>query len=256
MKVIEVENLSFSYDPRVVEPLLKNLNFSVEKGDFLTIVGPNGSGKTTLFKLLTGIIKIQKPSIKVWGRPINSYSRKELVKYISALPSAENLQLSVLRVQDYLELSRYPYLKNFQSLSKRDYSIIENAKKVTQIHRLTHKYLWELSQGELTRVRIARVLAQDSEIIIMDEPTAHLDIDHKLWLLNALRRLKASGKTVITIIHELNLAYRFSDKIMVLDNGLMEFFGRKEELDLKLLERVFHVRIRRWENELFFDEAF
>jgi len=107
MKVIEVKELSFSY-VKSFEPLIKNLSFSVEQGTFLTIVGPNGSGKTTLFRLLTGIIKPEKNRVFVWGRDINTYPRRELVKYISALPSTEIIHNEVLRVDDYLELARYP----------------------------------------------------------------------------------------------------------------------------------------------------
>lgn len=256
MKVIEIDNLTFTYDPRAFEPVLKNLTFSVEQGDFLSIIGPNGSGKTTLFKLITGIIKISKPCIKIWGRSINSFPRKELVKYVAALPSAELIHNQVLKVQDYLELARYPYLKTFQSLSRVDYSVIENAKKITNVQRLSNKYLWELSQGELSRVRIARILAQDAKIIIMDEPTAHLDIDHKLWLLGALRRLKSTGKTVITIVHDINLAYKYSDKILVLNNGALEFFGPRDSLKLDLLESIFNVRIKKCSDDIVFEESF
>lgn len=256
MKVIEIDNLTFTYDPRAFEPVLKNITFSVEQGDFVSIIGPNGSGKTTLFRLMTGILKITKPAIKIWGRAINSYTRKELVRYVSALPSTEIINNQILKVQDYLELARYPYLKPFQSLSKVDYSVIENAKKITNTQRLSGKYLWELSQGELSRVRIARILAQDSRIIIMDEPTAHLDIDHKLWLLGALRRLKSTGKTVITIIHDINLAYKYSDKILILNRGTLEFYGSKDSLKLELLENIFNVRIKKCQDDLLFEESF
>ncbi|MGB9824883.1 MAG: ABC transporter ATP-binding protein [Candidatus Hydrothermia bacterium] len=256
MKVVEVDNLTFTYDPRSFTPVLRDINFNIEQGDFVAIIGPNGSGKTTLFKLLTGIIKIPEPAIKIWGRPINTFPRKDLVQFISALPSTEIIENQVLKVQDYLELARYPYLKNFQSLSKIDYSIIETAKKVTQIQRLSNKYLWEISHGELTRVRIARVLAQDSKIIIMDEPTAHLDVDHKLWLLGTLRRLKSNGKTVVTIIHDVNLAYKYADKLIILNSGAIEFYGSKGDLDLKLLENVFNVRIKKYHDELIFEESF
>jgi iron complex transport system ATP-binding protein len=255
MKVIEVKELSFSY-VKSFEPLIKNLSFSVEQGTFLTIIGPNGSGKTTLFRLLTGIIRPEKNRVFVWGRDINTYPRRELVKYISALPSTEIIHNEVLRVDDYLELARYPYISGFSGLSDVDYSIIETAKKITQIHKLGKKYLWELSQGELARVRIARMIAQDSKIFIMDEPTAHLDIDHKLWFFGALRRMKANGKTIIAIIHDINFAYRFSDELLVLSDGRIEFLGKKEDVDLKLLERVFNVRIKRVNEDLLFEETF
>jgi iron complex transport system ATP-binding protein len=224
MKVIEVKELSFSY-VKSFEPLIKNLSFSVEQGTFLTIVGPNGSGKTTLFRLLTGIIKPEKNRVFVWGRDINTYPRRELVKYISALPSTEIIHNEVLRVDDYLELARYPYISGFSGLSDVDYSIIETAKKITQIHKLGKKYLWELSQGELARVRIARMIAQDSKIFI-------------------------------AIIHDINFAYRFSDELLVLSDGRIEFLGKKEDVDLKLLERVFNVRIKRVNEDLLFEETF
>uniref|UniRef100_A0A7V3ZW39 ABC transporter ATP-binding protein n=1 Tax=candidate division WOR-3 bacterium TaxID=2052148 RepID=A0A7V3ZW39_UNCW3 len=255
MKVIEVKGLSFSY-VRFFEPLIKNISFSVEQGTFLSIIGPNGSGKTTLFRLLTGIIRPKRNTVFVWGRDINSYQRKELVKYISALPSSEIIHNEVLRVDDYLELARYPYISGFGGLRDVDYSIIETAKKITHTHRLGKKYLWELSQGELARVRIARMIAQDSKILIMDEPTAHLDIDHKLWFFGALRRMKANGKTVIAIIHDINFAYKFSDELLVLNDGRIEFHGRKENVDFKLLERVFNVKIKRVNDDLIFEETF
>jgi len=255
MKVIEVKNLSFSYEPSF-EPLIKDLTFSVEKGTFLSIIGPNGSGKTTLFRLLTGLIKPPRNSVYIWRKDINEYQRKELVKYVSALSSAELIYNEVLKVQDYLELARYPYISGLESLKSFDYSVIENTKKITQIEALSNKYLWELSQGELARVRIARVFAQDSKIIIMDEPTAHLDIDHKLWFLGTLRMLKSNEKTVITIVHDVNLAYRFSDELLVLEDGKIVFFGEKEKLDLKLMEKVFNVKIRKVNHDLLFEETF
>ncbi len=256
MKVIEVRNLSFGYEKNAPVPVLKDLNFAVEDGTFLSIIGPNGSGKTTLFRLITGIIKPDPGKVFVWGRDVTHYQRKEFVKYISALPSTEIIHNDVLRVDDYLELARYPYVSGFAGFTEVDYSIIETAKKVAQIQKLGRKYLSELSQGELARVRIARVLAQDSKIIIMDEPTAHLDIDHKLWLLGALRRLKSSGKTIITIIHDVNLAYKYSDEILILDNGEVQFFGKKDDVDLKLMERVFKVKIKKVKEELIFEETF
>ncbi len=256
MKVIEVRNLSFGYEKNAPVPFLKDLNFAVEDGTFLSIIGPNGSGKTTLFRLITGIIKPGRGKVFIWGKDVTHYQRREFVKYISALPSAEIIHNDVLQVDDYLELARYPYVSGFAGFTEVDYSIIETAKKVAQIQKLGRKYLSELSQGELARVRIARVLAQDSKIIIMDEPTAHLDIDHKLWLLGALRRLKSSGKTIITIIHDVNLAYKYSDEILILDNGEIQFFGKKEDADLRLMERVFKVRIKKVKEELIFEETF
>jgi len=251
--IVKARNLRKAYgNVRAVD----GLSLEGKEGEIYGLLGPNGSGKTTIFRLLTGMIKPAKNSVLIWGKDVNDYSRKELVRYVSALPSAEIIHNEVLRVQDYLELARYPYLSVLQSLNKIDYSIIENAKKITQIQRLANKYLWELSQGELARVRIARVLAQDSKIIIMDEPTAHLDIDHKLWFLGALRRLKSSGKTVVTIIHDINLAYRFSDEIMILNEGRIEFLGFKEDIDLRLLEKVFNVKVRKVHNDLLFEETF
>jgi len=252
MKVIEVKDLVFRY-PGNREEIIKGISFQVEQGSFVAVIGPNGAGKSTLYRLILKELIPNSGVIDVWGKRLSEYRQKELAKIISALPSDE-IEDSSLTVDEYLELGRYPHSGIFKSLKKLDYNLIENAKKITDIEKFSRRFLFELSKGELARVRIARTIVQDGGIFLMDEPTAHLDIDHKLWLLSTLRRLKAHLKTIIIILHDVGMAFKYADEILLMDKGEIKYFGKKENLNPGLLEEVFRVKVKMLENNLLFEE--
>ncbi len=241
MKVFEVKNLYFSIKKKIV---LNSISFALEKGKWLLIAGPNGAGKSTLIKITSGVWKKQKGTVKIWGKEIEKYTPKELACKMATLHSVFN-PLYDISVYDYVKLGIYARTGFFSFYSGKNRKDVEFAIDTTEIRPFIKKSIVELSQGELQRVRIAKILAQNPEIMIFDEPLVHLDIKHKIWVLELLARLRASGKTIITVIHDFSIAFPYPDNFLLLKNGETVFQGSRENMEnlVRAFEDTFEVKL-------------
>lgn len=246
--MIRISHLSAGYGEKTV---LQDLTFSIEPGSVTTLVGPNGCGKTTLLRALTGQLSQMAGEISLCGRELSSYSRKELARTVALLPQTRNTP--DLTVEALVEHGRYPHLGFSRRLSEKDRQIVARAMEQTDVAHLARMPLGELSGGQQQRAYIAMALAQDAQIIALDEPTAHLDLQHQFELLELVRRLQAAGKTVVLVLHDLDHALRYSDRLVLLLQGRLVQWGTPRALlDSGALEQVFQVRIRETEGGYLF----
>ncbi|RLF43972.1 MAG: ABC transporter [Thermoplasmata archaeon] len=236
---IKVRNISFAYDS--IEAL-KDVTFEVKK-EILGIIGPNGSGKTTLLKCIAGVLK-SEGAILIDDMQINMLDRKEIAKKMGVVPQATIITFP-LTVLDIVLMGRNPYKKKLEFITEQDIKIAENAMKATGIYHLAHRLVTELSGGELQKVIIARALAQEPEILLLDEPTSHLDVSHQLEILGFIKKLAIEKElTVIAVFHDLNLAANFCDKLMLLNKGKIFAIGNVEEvITSENIRKVYNVNV-------------
>ena len=242
MSNIKLENFSAGYKNKIIIDLI---NLSLNSGEWLGIIGANGSGKSTLIKGICGIIKPQKGKVFLRGKDINNLSNKSISQQISFLPQGINSNLSI-SVSDLVALGRSPY-KNFWDfdLTKNDKSIIEESLKLVEILELKDCLLSEISGGQRQRAFLALALAQETEIIVLDEPTNYLDINHQIKFLQILKDLQLKKNlTIITVLHDLNLCARFSDQIAALKDGLLiEVGDPKDILNKNIIKNIFDINV-------------
>ncbi|TYP98255.1 iron complex transport system ATP-binding protein [Tenacibaculum adriaticum] len=229
--VLKTENLSVGYQQKKQDKVVaKNINVSIEKGKFVALLGKNGVGKSTLLRTLS---KVQKPisgSVYINKKKLSTYTNQELATLLS-LVLTERLPVSQLTVFELIALGRQPYTNWIDTLSEKDIEKIHWAIQLTEIEHLKDRRFYELSDGQLQRVLIARALAQDTEIIILDEPTAHLDIHHTFKVFSLLKNLvETTGKTIVISTHEVNLAIQLADEFILLSDDDTVYNGTSEEL--------------------------
>lgn len=227
---VKVNNICFSYER---EPVLRNISFEVEQGEFVSLIGPNGSGKTTLLKILNRLLIPKKGEVIIFNRNLNSYSLKELAKIIGFVPQ-DNFFPFPYTVMEVVLMGRTPHLRGIGFESKNDIEIAFEVMELTNIKSLADKPVTSLSFGERQMVLIARALAQQPKIILLDEPNAHLDISHQIEIFSLLKVLaKEKNVTVISVSHDLNLVSSYSDKVILLSKGQILAIGK---LDVVLTE--------------------
>ena len=218
--ILKTNNLTIGYQSKKAQTTVaSNINIALKKGELIGLVGGNGIGKSTLLKTLT---KVQNPlqgQVFLNEIDLNSYTNLELAKTLS-LVLTEPIAAKNLTVFELVALGRQPYTNWVGNLSDTDVTIINNAIKQTTIEDLKHKKCFELSDGQLQKVMIARALAQDTDLIILDEPTSHLDMYHKAYILKLLQKLaKDTGKTILFSSHEIDLAIQLCDSMIVMSNN-------------------------------------
>lgn len=230
MAIIEVKDLYFGYrDEKVID----GVSFEIEKGSLVSLIGPNGSGKSTMIKLLNNLYTPWEGTIFIEGKEISSFRRKELARKIALVPQNSSINYE-FTVEEIVLMGRYPHKKRFQREDKEDREIVGKAMKDTNTYHLRDKAITEISGGELQRVIIAKALAQKPSIILLDEPTSHLDLNHQIEILNLLRRLnKEKNTTIIVAIHDINLATMYSDEIFMLSGGKIVDRGTPEKVITK-----------------------
>jgi iron complex transport system ATP-binding protein len=226
-KVIEAEKVCVSYDGFEV---LKDIYLCIHEGDFISILGPNGSGKTTLIRALTGLIKPVKGKVMLHEKPVHMYKRREFARYVSFLPQNPSVTLPFL-VKDIVMMGRFPYLGRFEMEKGSDIEAVEEAMRIMDIHPLAKRHLMELSGGEMKRVFIAQAVAQQSDILFLDEPTANLDINYQLEIFKLLKNFNEQmKKTVVLVTHDINHAARYAKRIILLKDGAIVKIGSAEEI--------------------------
>ncbi len=225
--IIEVENLGFSYTDKSI---LKNLSFTIQEDRFVGVIGPNGAGKTTLLNLLCGILLPETGSVRLAAKPIESYSIRDIAQKI-AVVRQEFVPAFDFTVSDIVSMARTPYLGLFGLLGRQDIEIIDQALESTELTGFTDRTLSSLSAGERQRVFIARALAQNTPILLLDEPTTFLDMKHQVGIYDMLKTAQLEkGKTILAITHDINLAAQYCDEILFFASDGSYQFGRPEEI--------------------------
>ncbi|MER2261354.1 MAG: heme ABC transporter ATP-binding protein [Psychrobacillus sp.] len=240
--MLEIKNISGGYNQKLV---VHDVSFQVSKGEMLGILGPNGSGKSTLLKLMSGILTPSSGEVLIEGKPLKSYSSKELAKRLAVLPQLHNQAFSHT-VRDTVSLGRYPHQTGwFSTWSKEDEVATQEAMRLTAIDKYEKHLLELLSGGEQQRVFVAQALAQQAPILLLDEPTNHLDIAHQKQLLDTIKtQAIEKGITVISIFHDINLASLYCDRLLLMDRGSVKVIGEPHEVVKKsLVERVYEARV-------------
>jgi iron complex transport system ATP-binding protein len=234
---IFTRDLSFSYGS---SPVLKQLSFSIRKGDFFIIIGPNGSGKTTLMKILSGILHAQKGRMEILGRPFGDYTRKALAKTVALVPQMAAMDFP-FTVTELVLMGRSPHLGVLGLEQERDIEIARQAMSFTEVEHLASRKLDELSGGERQRVSIARAICQEPQIILLDEPTASLDLAHQVRVMDLMERLKEEkAVTVVMVSHDVNLAAMYGDDLLLLKDGEIVSIGSPNEvLTYQTLEKTY-----------------
>lgn len=246
--LITINKLCWNYGQVKV---LDDINLTINKNRFYGIIGPNGSGKTTLLKNLSRSLMPQKGAVLLDGADITGFSNKDLARKISYVPQNTHLEFE-FSVMDIVLMGRSSYLKRFQSESRSDIDIAKNAMLITNTWHLREKNIGQISGGEKQRVIIARALAQQAEIMLLDEPVSQLDIQHQIEILDIIKRLTQDKKvTVILSIHDLNLAAQYSDCLILMDKGRVFKRGTPEEIITEEnIRRVYGVKVHIMENPL------
>ena len=246
---ISLQNLSWSYGSQQV---LRHITQEIRGGCFTSILGPNGSGKTTMLKLLMRILIPDHHTVTLDGQDILQYPRRDIAKRIGSVPQSSRAEYPY-RVYDMVLMGRYPHKGRFEGIAKIDHDIVRRALKTTEVYHLRKHSIHEISGGELQRVMISRSLAQEPDILALDEPTSHLDPRHQLSILRLLRTLVLERDiTVMCVLHDLNSAMHFSDRVILLDQGNIAAYGHPEEvLTPASIKRVYGVdtQVRRFDGE-------
>ncbi len=227
MAILEVQDLCAGYGNG---DILKNISFSLNKGEFLSILGRNGAGKSTMIKAIQGLLKNRSGKIQVDGKDLFSLKPRDLARYVAYVPqlSQDSFHFSV---QEIILMGRYIHQGRFAGLSAADRIILTEIMDLTETGFLKEKKIAHLSGGERQRVFIARALAQDTPILFLDEPSAHLDINYQAEIYRILKRLQEEkNKTILSAEHNINLAVPFSQRLLFLVNGRIHSVGPPSEL--------------------------
>lgn len=222
MSLIDIQGISLQYDSL---PVIKRVSVQVEQGEFFVIIGPNGAGKTSLLKALSGLHPLVEGDIQIRQRSIGDYSRKELARTLALVPQQINADFP-FTVAETVLMGRYPHLGLLAVEGKKDLQLAAQAMEFTEINHLAGRRLGQLSGGERQRVIIARAICQQSEILLLDEPTASLDPAHQLRIMDLMERLRHREQiTIVMVSHDLNLASSYADRLLLLKDGEVEKIG-------------------------------
>lgn len=220
--ILDVREVRFSYSGRKV---LDGVTFGVRKGEFLGVLGPNASGKTTLLRCITGTLVPSSGDVVLTGEKVSSLTRRELAKIVSVVPQDGFNQFD-FTVEEFVAMGRLPYLRRFQKEQPEDWAKIRWAMHVTGIANLGSRLITTLSGGERQRATVAKALAQDPQVLALDEPTSHLDINYQIEMLDLIKKLNLErGLTVIAVLHDPNLASTYCDGVVLLSRGSVFAIG-------------------------------
>jgi iron complex transport system ATP-binding protein len=224
--------------------VLRGVDLRVVPGEMVALLGANGSGKTTLLRLVGGALRPQHGQVRVADRPVEQWERNALARRVAVLPQQLDLP-DGFRVAELVEMGRAPHARRLFGSTADDQRAIARALADADALDLADRYPHELSGGERQRALVAMALAQEPELLLLDEPTLHLDLAHQVALLSSIRRLRAQrALTVIAVLHDLNLAAAFAPRVVILDGGIVAADGPASDvLQADLISRVFHVAV-------------
>ncbi len=241
MTMLKIENLTVAYGSRRI---LHSVSLDVETGEIVTLIGPNGAGKSTLIRAVSGVVPIEGGEISIEGQSLRQLSTSERARRLAVVPQARNLP-PAFTVYESILLGRTPYLGWFGRTSPADHERVRNALERTQMLPLAERRVGELSGGEQQRVLLARALAQDTPVMLLDEPITHLDLQHRERLIRLIRDLATHKElAVLMVLHDLNLAAMYADRIALLVEGRLEAMGTPAEvLTESTLQRVYQIAV-------------
>lgn len=238
--MIEMEKISAGYGKNEI---LHDVDFRAAGGEVTTLIGTNGSGKSTLLKVLLGFLDYLEGEIRIDGVSVKSLSRPELARKIAYLPQGKTVP--DVTVERMVLHGRFPYLNYPRRYGKRDRGIAEAAMKEMGITEYAHRQMAELSGGMRQKVYIAMAMAQQAEVIVMDEPTTYLDIGQQLKFAQLMRQLSKKGRTIILVLHDILLALKLSDRIVALREGKIVMSGTPEEvLKTNMIGQLYDVSVK------------
>ncbi|MBN1448884.1 MAG: ABC transporter ATP-binding protein [Bacteroidetes bacterium] len=237
-----LKDVSFAYDSA---PVLDGVSLSIDPGEFIGIVGPNGAGKTTLIRILSGMLAPDAGEALADGSTVARIDTRERARRIALVPQNETVAFP-WSVHAMVLLGRHPHRSGLGFERREDFAAAREAMEAMRIEHLAERSVLDLSGGELHRVLIARALAQQTPVLLLDEPNAHLDLRHQVALFELLSRLHGlEGRTIVIITHDLNLAGMYCDRIVLMDDGRIVAFDVPERvLEEELLMQHFGVPVR------------
>lgn len=248
--MLKLKNISAGYGKKTI---LHNISLSFQPGQIYTILGKNGCGKSTLLKTCADMLSPTQGQILLQEKALTEYPPLERARLISYL--AQHRNTPNITVERLLTHGRHPHMSNLKQMRKEDWDVIDQVMEMMDIQGFRHHLLPSLSGGERQRVYLAMLLAQDTPILLLDEPTTYMDIEYQLSFLEMLKKLKAENKTILMVLHDINHALRISDQIILMDQGqIVSCKTPQETIDEKKLQQVFQIAIQAYgkENASFF----
>lgn len=249
--MLDVKSITAGYGTKTI---LRDVSFHIPEGTVMALIGPNGSGKTTFIRAASGVVPLKSGSVLVNGRDLHQLSSQDRARMIAVLPQARTIP-PAFTAEEVVALGRTPYLNWLGKLSDHDQEVINQALEQTDLLSSRDRNVSELSGGEQQRLFLARALAQEAPLLLMDEPTTHLDLQYQVNLMQRVYQLAhplslAQGigvkpRTVLIAIHDLNLVSRYADLVgLLVDGRLVEFGTPHEVLQPELLGRAYHLSLR------------
>ena len=241
MEVLKTTDLTIGYKSnKQTKIIASDINLTLKSGKLISLIGSNGIGKSTFLKTISGIIPSIKGNVFLNNKSIETYSNNELAESLS-LVLTEKLPTSTLTVYELIALGRQPYTNWLGQLSETDQKQIENALNLTQITHLRDRKYYELSDGQFQKVMIARAIAQDTPFLILDEPSTHLDVFHKVSLFKLLQKVShETNKCVLFSTHDLDLAIQLSDEIIIMKENLFKHNSPDELINQGIFDNFFY----------------
>lgn len=237
MDILTIKDIESGYGEKMI---IKGISFFIEKGEFLGIIGPNGAGKTTLLKTISRAIHPKSGHVLLDGHNVFKMPLREFAKSV-AFVAQDTAVIFPFPALEIVLMGRFPYLRMFQSESKDDLDIVHRALTITDCENFIFSPIDQLSAGERQRVFIAKALAQNPKLILLDEPTSHLDISHQIQILDILKDLAESNNiSIVSVFHDLNLASEYCDRLLLINDGKIFIQGKPDEvLRYEILEEVY-----------------
>ena len=244
---LRVEHVTYRVGERTI---LNNVSLELTGGELVAIVGRNGAGKSTLLHLMTGLLPANEGAITLDGEPLRHLNRKDIARRIALLPQQARMTFG-FPVHDIVRMGRHPHRGRFRAASPHDEALVDEVMQVTGTAPLAQRLITEVSGGERQLIMLAQALAQEPQFLLLDEPTANLDIAHQCHVMRLLQQLAAAGIGVVAVIHDLSLAVRCFPRLIVLDDGAIVADGPAAEiLTAEMITRVFQVQARfHWDEE-------
>jgi iron complex transport system ATP-binding protein len=239
--VLSLKNVSAGYGRKLV---VRDVTMHVPEGEFVGLIGPNGSGKTTLLRVISGVLAPFKGEVLLRDAPLKTIGKRRLAQMMACLPQELATDLA-FTVREIVAMGRSPHLSRIGRETRKDAEAAEKAMALADIADIADRFMTEISGGERQRAFIAMCLAQEPQILLLDEPTSHLDVGHQLSLLDLVKRLnRRSGMTVVAVFHDLNLAAEYCDRLLLLHQGRAEALGSpKEVLTAEIIQRVYQAKV-------------